>query len=118
LKEICLKYLKNIVDLDFVSHLGYKIGMSKSNAAKKSAMIRARTTVKLKNQAEKVFHQLGLSSTEAINMFYAQVCLRHGMPFLVEIPNEQTLKVMEKTERGMDLVHFDNATELFKKLGI
>lgn len=92
--------------------------MSRSNTLKKTAMIRARTTSKLKTNAEKVFSQLGLSSTEAINMFYAQVCLRRGMPFLVELPNEQTLKTMEKTERGEELVHSETAAEMFKKLGI
>lgn len=92
--------------------------MRKSSAAKKTAMIRARTTLKLKSEAERVFHRLGLSSTEAINMFYAQVCLRHGMPFLVEIPNEQTLQTMEKTERGEELVHLKNSDEFFSKLGI
>ena len=51
-------------------------------------------------------------------MFYAQVCLRRGMPFLVELPNEQTLKTMEKTECGKELVHSETATEMFKKLGI
>lgn len=98
--------------------MGYNSFMGKTNSAKKTAMIRARTTLKLKTQAEKVFHQLGLSSTEAINMFYAQVCLRHGMPFLVEIPNEQTLQTMEKTERGEELIHLENTSELFSKLGI
>ena len=98
--------------------MGYDINMGKTSTVKKTAMIRARTTLKLKAQAERVFHQLGLSSTEAINIFYAQVCLRRGMPFLVEIPNEQTLQTMEKTERGEEIVHFNNTSELFKKLGI
>ena len=92
--------------------------MSKTNATKKSAMIRARTTVRLKIQAEKVFHQLGLSSTDAINLFYAQVCLRHGMPFPVEIPNDETMKTFEKTERGEDIHNVEDADEMFKKLGI
>ena len=92
--------------------------MIKARATKKSAMIRARTNPKLKTQAEKVFHQLGLSSTEAINLFYAQVCLRHGMPFAVEIPNDETMKVFEKTERGEGLHHAESVSELFEKLGI
>lgn len=81
-------------------------------------MIRARTNPRLKAQAEKVFHQLGLSSTDAINLFYAQVCLRRGMPFAVEIPNEQTMQTFEKTERGEELIHAENADDLFEKLGI
>lgn len=85
---------------------------------KKSAMIRARTTTRLKKEAEKVFDRLGLSSSEAINLFYAQVTLRKALPFLVEIPNEETLKAMDKAARGEDLVYSKNADEMFKKLGI
>jgi len=92
--------------------------MGKARITKKSAMIRARTTTRLKSEAERVFHHLGLSSTEAINLFYAQVCLRRGMPFPVEIPNDETMKTFEKTERGEDLTHTQDADELFAKLGI
>ena len=95
--------------------------MAKARARKKitkNAMIRARTPERLKVAAERVFARLGLSSTEAINLFYAQVCLRHGMPFPVEIPNEETLEVFKKTERAEELNHAENADELFSKLGL
>lgn len=92
--------------------------MSKKQTTKKTAMIRARTTAGLKTQAERVFHQLGISSTEAINLFYAQVCLRRGMPFAVDIPNDETMKVFEKTERGEELIHNEDVDEMLAKLGI
>ena len=87
-------------------------------ALKKTAMIRARTTSKVKKEAEKVFDQLGLSPTEAINLFYHQVSLRHGLPFAVEIPNELTRKTFAKTDRNEEVIDAANASELFKKLGI
>lgn len=49
-------------------------------------MIRARTTVAIKQDAEKVFDQLGLTPTQAISLFYRQVSLRRGLPFVVEVP--------------------------------
>lgn len=85
---------------------------------RKDAMIRARTTPRLKKEAEKVLDLLGLTPSEAINLFYRQVCLRRGLPFAVEIPNDMTAATFEKTDRGEDLVHAKNEQELFKKLGI
>jgi len=46
----------------------------------KTATIRARTEPGLKADAERVFRKLGISSSEAINLFYSQVRLRKGLP--------------------------------------
>jgi DNA-damage-inducible protein J len=81
-------------------------------------MIRARTTPRLKHEAEKVLDNLGLTPSEAINLFYRQVCLRRGLPFAVEIPNDTTVTTFAKTDRGDELVHAKNEDDLFKKLGI
>ena len=85
---------------------------------RKDAMIRARTTPRLKKEAEKVLDHLGLTPSEAINLFYRQVCLRRGLPFAVEIPNETTVTTFERTDRGEELVSAENEVELFRKLGI
>ncbi len=85
---------------------------------RKDAMIRARTTPRLKKEAEKVLDHLGLTPSGAINLFYRQVCLRHGLPFAVEIPNDVTVATFGKTDRGNELVHAKNEEDLFKKLGI
>ena len=84
----------------------------------KSAMVRARIRPALKNNAEKVFHKLGLSATQAITIFYRQVELRKGLPFGVAIPNATTRTTFEDTDAGRDLVVCKDADELFKKLGI
>ena len=85
---------------------------------RKKAMIRARTTPGLKKDAEKVLGDLGLTPSQAINLFYRQVCLRRGLPFAVEIPNETTVKTFQATDRGEELVHAKDEEDLFKKLGI
>jgi len=69
----------------------------------KTATIRARTEPGLKADAERVFRKLGISSSEAINLFYSQVRLRKGLPFPVEIPNAVTRQTFLKTDRGEDL---------------
>jgi DNA-damage-inducible protein J len=48
-------------------------------------MIRARTEPELKADVEGIFKELGLSATEAINLFYRQVRLKNGLPFEVRM---------------------------------
>jgi len=78
----------------------------------KTAMIRARTEPDLKREAESVFHELGLSQTEAINLFYRQVVLQHGLPFRVAIPNAASRAAIEAARRG-DGELFDSPDDLF-----
>jgi DNA-damage-inducible protein J len=84
----------------------------------KTAMIRARIEPSLKDGVEKIFKKIGLSTTEAITLFYNQVKLNKGIPFELKIPNEVTLETMRKSDRGEELVHSENVEEMFKKLGI
>jgi DNA-damage-inducible protein J len=51
----------------------------------RTAMIRARTETELKSEVEGIFKKLGLSATEAINLFYRQVRLKQGLPFDVRM---------------------------------
>ena len=47
----------------------------------KTSSVRARIEPELKEKAERVFQDLGLSPTQAIRLFYKQVELRNGLPF-------------------------------------
>ena len=84
----------------------------------KSATVRARIEPNLKTDVENLFKKLGLSTTEAINLFYQQVKLRKGLPFNIVIPNETTEKVFEDTDAKRNLIRCDNVDDLFGKLGI
>ena len=57
----------------------------------------------LKADAEGIFASLGITSTEAIRMFYRQVILRRGLPFAVELPNETTLAALTEAVSPEDL---------------
>lgn len=83
----------------------------------KSAMIRARTEPGLKADVEKIFHKLGLSCSEAINLFFRQVTLRRAIPFDIAIPNKITLKAMKDVE-VKKVIHAKDLKDLFRKLGI
>ena len=83
----------------------------------KTAIIRARTEPKIKADAERVFRKLGMTSTEAITMFYTQVRLHNGLPFPVEIPNAVTRQTFEKTDRGEDLHDYPSLDDFFEEMG-
>lgn len=84
----------------------------------KTSTVRARMEPDLKNKAEQVFRKLGLTSTQAITLFYKQVEMRNGLPFDVVIPNETTLRTFDETDAGKNLVVCKDADDMFRKLGI
>ncbi|MCF6149847.1 MAG: type II toxin-antitoxin system RelB/DinJ family antitoxin [Candidatus Kuenenia sp.] len=79
----------------------------------KSATVHARIEPETKKKAEGVLKKLGISPTEAIRIFYKQICLRGGLPFPVLIPNETTKKTLEKSSRGEDIQSFNSLEEMF-----
>ena len=85
---------------------------------KKSSTIRARMEPDLKDKAEYIFRKLGLTTTQALTLFYRQVELRKGLPFDVAIPNETTRRTLADTDSGRNLVVCEDADDMFKKLGI
>ena len=88
------------------------------DAMTKEATVRARIDPELKAEVEHLFKELGITTTEAITLFYRQVKLRHGLPFDVVVPNKITEEVFKDTDSGRNLVSFDNVDEMFEKLGI
>ena len=82
----------------------------------RTATVRARVEPGLKADVEKLLHRLGVTTTEAITMFYSQIRLRQGLPFPVEVPNVTTQKTFEATDRGEDLNTFDSLDEMFEAL--
>ncbi len=69
----------------------------------KTAMIRARTESGLKSKVERIFEALGLTASQAINLFYHRVELENGLPFEVKIPNSKTLRAMKDVENNKSL---------------
>ena len=71
----------------------------------KTGTIRARIEPELKRDVEKLFYQIGLTTSQALNLFYRQVKLRRGLPFDVVVPNKTTEKVFRDTDakKGVNL---------------
>ena len=66
--------------------------------AAKTAFLNARIDPDLKTRAEKVLAGVGVSSSQAITMFYHQVVLRQGLPFDVCIPNAETVAALKEAD--------------------
>lgn len=84
----------------------------------KTAVVRARIDEGLKTDVESVLNQLGLSMSEAIGLYMAQIKLRHGIPFDIRVPNKSTLKTFKDTDAKRNLVRSKNSEDMFKKLKI
>lgn len=83
----------------------------------KTTSVRARITPELKNEAEKVLWQLGLSTSEAIELFFHQIQLQQGIPFDVKLPNQVTIKTFDDTDKGQ-IYRCKDKEEMFSKLSI
>ena len=78
----------------------------------KTEMIRARVEPELKREAEELFSSLGLSTTEAITLFYKQVTLHQGLPFAVRMPNAETVEALEQARDRRGLTEYGSLDEL------
>ena len=67
-----------------------------------------RTDLEVKQNAEKIFSQLGLNLSTAVYIFLRQAIRQGGLPFEVklDIPNETTAAAIEE---GRKLMHDKNA---------
>ncbi|MBR0777930.1 type II toxin-antitoxin system RelB/DinJ family antitoxin [Bradyrhizobium diazoefficiens] len=82
----------------------------------KTAYLNARIDPTLKNQAEKVLAKVGVSTSQAITMFYRQVVLRKGLPFDVCIPNEETVEALKEAEAGGGQLYHGLAEDVFAQV--
>jgi DNA-damage-inducible protein J len=75
-----------------------------------SVAVKETTIIKLdkqtKENAKLIFKELGITMSDAINMFLSQVNLHHGLPFDVKIPNKLTKKVIEESHQGINVDNF------------
>lgn len=70
--------------------------------AAKSANLYARIEPDVKEQAESILSALGISASNAINMFYKQIILNRGLPFNVKLPERKLLNVSELSEAQLN----------------
>jgi DNA-damage-inducible protein J len=88
-----------------------------------TSRISVRIAPELKTQVEEIFSDLGLSTSEAITLFFNQVRINEGLPFNVRrghTPKPETLALIERIESGEEELvgPFATKEELWRSLGI
>ena len=68
----------------------------------KSSNVAARVEPEIKEQAEAILAQLGISASNGINMFYRQIILWNGLPFRPAIPEKRTTALEDMTKEEFD----------------
>lgn len=74
---------------------------------KQTAILRTRIDLRRKAKVEKILEKLGVTPTQAVNMLYAQIEHRRGIPFPVNIEDNSDVlpsdlhygAVMEEIDR-------------------
>ncbi|MEZ5535755.1 MAG: type II toxin-antitoxin system RelB/DinJ family antitoxin [Thiolinea sp.] len=65
----------------------------------KTSVINARVTPQLKKDVDQILSKLGISTTQAITMYFEQIRLNNGIPFSLKIPNEETIAAMKAARK-------------------
>jgi DNA-damage-inducible protein J len=79
----------------------------------KTAMIHARLTPEIKENAEAILKELGISVSSAYELFYRQIIAHHGLPFDARIPTQETIQAMQDARHGKGKA-YDSVDSMFK----
>ncbi len=85
----------------------------------KTQILHIRVEPKVKEKAEETLNDLGLSISEAVNVFLNQVILNEGIPFEIRKNrySNSTIKAMEDIKKGKNLSKtFNSVDKMFEEL--
>ncbi len=68
----------------------------------KSSNVAARVEPEIKEKAEAILSQLGISASNGINMFYRQIILWNGLPFRPSVPDKRMVAFEDMTKEEFD----------------
>ena len=67
-----------------------------------TSAVYARIDTELKESAESILQQLGISPSSAIQMFYKQIVLTRSMPLNLQLPPQRTTAIGGMTREELD----------------
>jgi DNA-damage-inducible protein J len=73
----------------------------------KTSIINARVKPELKGDVEQILSKLGITTTQAITMFFEQIKINRGIPFPLQLPNEETVEAMQEARNNKNLAALD-----------
>ena len=80
-------------------------------------MTHARLTPEVKEKAESILRELGISISSAYEMFYRQIIAHRGLPFDPRLPNETSIQAMEAAREGKDKA-YGSVKDMFNNMEI
>jgi len=85
----------------------------------KTSTIHVRIEPEIKEQVDNILTEIGISTTDAVNMFFRQVIRYQGIPLDLRIPNAETIAAIEEVEemiRTGSGKAYNSVEELFEDL--
>ena len=67
-----------------------------------TSAVYARIDTEIKENAEGILSQLGISTSSAIQMFYSQIILKRGIPFELRLPSRKPTAIGGMTREQLD----------------
>ena len=83
-----------------------------------TAFVRARIDETLKKEAAAVLEDMGLTVSDVVRIVLTKIAKEKALPFKMRVPNKLTVQTLTKSERGEDVHHAKDASDLFGQLGI
>ncbi|MCX6077389.1 MAG: type II toxin-antitoxin system RelB/DinJ family antitoxin [Campylobacterales bacterium] len=80
-----------------------------------SATVRARVDESLKFEAENILHEIGLNTSQAINIFLKKVVAEHGIPFELKVPSARLKLAMDEAKNN-DGAYHDDVDDMMRDL--
>jgi len=72
----------------------------------------------IKMMAEAIFEQLGMTKSEAIELFYRQVALTKDIYFIQKNLNRETMEAIEMVENSEGLTSYSSFAQLRQELEV
>jgi DNA-damage-inducible protein J len=82
-----------------------------------NAVVRSRISAEIKDKATEVLDSMGLTVSDLMRIVLTRVANEEALPFDLQ-PNRVTREAIRKTDRGEEVHHAKDATDLFDQLGI
>lgn len=92
----CLQTLANARSCSYI--VGERMVISMAN----TSAVYARIDTKLKDNAESILAQLGISPSSAIQMLYSQIVIQNGMPFDLKLPLSSPVAIGSLSREEID----------------
>lgn len=81
-----------------------------------AAHVHVRIDADTKAKAESILQELGLTPSQAVKLLYRQIISNRGIPFTVNLPNDETIATFKDTDKGRERHRYDSADAMLMDL--